>query len=448
MNRITLLTLVACIFPTAVFGNPFDDLKNKAESTVIDAVKNQLPTNQQQQPVPTSQPQPVPTNQPDSPVTKSKHKNQANKQGSTNPTEAQNELGGGWYSQSSGIGVEIRNGKGISTVSNRIGHKVGDTILEIASTSNHRYSGKILAEVKRNQLGWIDFKGSEYDGNLTLGLSDRSEYRFSKGNAPKLSEPYSSGVRYIVGDCAPNTWGIAVIDSAKVNFRKLPTGGSYKFEEAPNPLPKILAEAHEFMRSNCGENAVRVQYPIYFQSSQLPSLPFQISDFDKADGADAKVYISSGTASLSNRRAGDVIEEQRKATQKAEQKASADRASVAAAQKADFLKKNNAVELKEMGILWSNPFSLEGKTVAIPVNFYQMTSPTTGRFEVLVYSLRDSGGSVTVSDIPKGTFLRPVRAFLAAKVMGLKPAQGVENAEPQLKFVSVVICDGENSWCH
>ena len=72
-----------------------------------------------------------------------------------------------------------------------------------------------------------------------------------------------------------------------------------------------------------------------------------------------------------------------------------------------------------MGILRSNPFSLQGKTVAIPVDFYLMISPTVGRFEVLIYSLEDQGGQIVVSDIPKGTFLQPTRAFLAAKVVGL-----------------------------
>lgn len=98
-------------------------------------------------------------------------------------------------------------------------------------------------------------------------------------------------------------------------------------------------------------------------------------------------------------------------------------------------------------ILWSNPFSLEGKTIAIPVNFYQMTAPTVGRFELLTRGISERGGQVVVSDIPKGTFAEPTRAYLAAKVIGLTPAQGNQGGDPHLKFVGVVICSNKGGPC-
>ncbi|MFH1328273.1 MAG: hypothetical protein ABIH76_05460 [Candidatus Bathyarchaeota archaeon] len=105
----------------------------------------------------------------------------------------------------------------------------------------------------------------------------------------------------------------------------------------------------------------------------------------------------------------------------------------------EFVKKNRIQEWPSIKDLSANPFVYEGKTVAIVVNFEEMTSPTVGLFM--------SGSEIiVVSNIPKGFFRSKSKVLLVGRVLGKAvvklPLLG-EASLPHLKFVGAHFCKYE-----
>lgn len=426
--RIHFALLVGVLSATTALAGPLEDFRSLTNKALSGAVKKAVP------------------GLPADPAASQAHlPNSSSPSNATVNAIAPLSLDGSWYSAPSGIGLSISGGKGTATNADKMGHKPGDAILDIEPKGGNAYAGRMLMEIRRGQLEWTEVKSAIQGGKLGIGLKDGRQYVFERGTAPSIGDPSPSGLRYIVGSCAPGTFAVALFDPGKLDFKRLPAGGRYKFDEAPQPLGKIFAEAQGFVRNVCGENGSRTQFPVFFiKSGPLPPLPLEVRDFDAAD---AKVYIYYDTGTFSNRVAGQMLEEQQVAARKAARDASAARANAETARRTEFVAKHGAVELNRVGILWTNPFSLEGKTIAVPVEFHQMTSPTDGRFEVLVSNLSDHGGVVVVSDIPRGIFAEPVRGLLVARVVGLRPSRGLEGGEPLLKYVASYVCAEKTLSC-
>lgn len=343
---------------------------------------------------------------------------------------------GQWYSDEYGVGMEIRDGRGIATATDRMGHKPGDAILELQKPVANVYAARMLVDVRRPQLDWVEGKAAVYPDRLRIGLQNGYQMDFKRGVAPKLSDAYPSGLRYMA-ICRGGTFIVASYDKKQIDFRRLPTVATFKLGEAPGPLAQILPEVRSFVRAACGDGYDRAQYPVFFESRPLPALPLSVSSFDAAD---ASATLSGDNGTLYNKVAVDATAERQAAVQKSAQDAAMVRAKEREAKREEFFRKLGAKEMETVGILWSNPFALEGKIVGVSVIFRRMVSPTDGDFEILVHSMSDRGGSALVTDIPRGTFLQPVRALLAAKVVGMKPGKDGDVDRVQLKYVGSLVC--------
>lgn len=343
---------------------------------------------------------------------------------------------GQWYSDEYGIGIEIRDGRGIATATNQMGHKPGDVILELQKPAANVYAGRMLVDVRRPQLDWVEGKAALYPDRLRIGLQNGYQIDFKRGVAPKLSDAYPSGVRYIA-ICRGGTFIVAAYDKKQIDFRRLPTVAEFKLGEAPGPLAQILPEVRSFVRAACGDGYDRAQYPVFFESRPLPALPLSVRSFDAAD---ARAMLQGDRGTLYNKVAVDATAERQAAVQKSAEDAAIVRAKAREAKREEFFRKLGAKELETVGILGSNPFALEGKIVGVSVIFRRMLSPTDGDFEILVHSMSDQGGYALVTDIPRGTFLQPVRALLAAKVVGTKPGKDGDVDRVQLKYVGALVC--------
>lgn len=218
-------------------------------------------------------------------------------------------------------------------------------------------------------------------------------------------------------------------------------GGKFALNEAPEPLRRMLLEAHEFTRSACGANAVRGQYPVFFQSTSLPALPLAVADFNNAD---AKAYISADTATFSNRVAADVMEGKRVAQQRAQEGAVAARLEQSKRDRVAFAAKFNAVDMPRMEPLYTNPFALEGKVILVRGYFRSMESRTTALFSASAYGLSDYAGTILVTDVPVELVGEPVDTLLAVKVTG---QVNLENANagkaPTVKYLGHMKCSPE-----
>lgn len=254
-----------------------------------------------------------------------------------------------------------------------------------------------------------------------------------------------SGALFRIVACGGMYQGVAGIPPKSLDLRTSTPSNTYSDAEAIGGIFPFVREAIEFFHRACPQTpgyAVRPPALVWLSLGLTPAGDIDIGDttrFVRVNTMSSPWSVRNGPADFAKNE-----DEKRRRQEAAQEK----QAQVAAqreqdnAKRAAFLRRYGAVEIQKMGILRSNPFSLEGRTIAIPVNFYRMTSPTVGRFEVLTYSLEDQGGQVVVSDIPKGTFLQPTRAFLAAKVMGLS-----QGGEPHLKYVGAAICPSPNASC-
>ncbi len=98
--------------------------------------------------------------------------------------------------------------------------------------------------------------------------------------------------------------------------------------------------------------------------------------------------------------------------------------------------------VKENKGLVANPFAFEGDRLLLVADFLQMQSATTG-----IFFFVEDPGVVVVTDIPKGTFTRKGRMFLAAKVTGNVRFDGVveglmrvNGMVPNLKYLGAIVC--------
>lgn len=260
----------------------------------------------------------------------------------------------------------------------------------------------------------------------------------------------ASGTSFRIIDCKGGYQGVAGLPPKTFDLRKSTPSDTYPRAQVTGGIFPIIREAVEFFQSACKQTSDYVPNTIWLFDNVLPT-PETITTAKNDSMHYVWITHSNTSWSVKNGPADAAKKEQEQQRQAlAEQEKSKQVAALRsqeANRRAAFLAKYGAVEIPKMGILRSNPFSLEGKTIAIPVNFYQMTSPTVGRFEVLRYSMDDRGGQIIVSNVPKGTFSEPTRAFLAAKVLGLTPIQGGEGGDPHLAFVGVVTCPESNSSC-
>ena len=275
----------------------------------------------------------------------------------------------------------------------------------------------------------------------------------SSSSPPKATQEIrtTSGTAFRIVDCSGQYTGIAGVPPSSFDLRTSTPSNTYRRDEATGGIFPIIQEAIEFFKNGCPQHQGKYEPPIiWLFDKELPD-PRNIFAAIQASNHYVRIATSKMSWSVTNGPAdfAKKEDEQRKireAEQEQKKQAAAQRTQENLKRSA-FLNQYGAVEIPKMSILRSNPFSLEGKTIAIPVNFYQMTSPTVGIFEVLTYSMEDRGGQIVVSNIPKGTFLQPTQAFLAAKVVGLTPDQGNKGGAPHLTYVGAAICSNPNASC-
>lgn len=296
----------------------------------------------------------------------------------------------------------------------------------------------------------------------SVGAIQSDPTRVNTANTPNRARETrtDSGALLRLVDCGGMYQGVAVAPPASLDLKKTTPSKTYTPSEATGGVFPIVREAENFYYKMCPQQAgyaVRPPKTIWIFGNGLPELDGMQNAISASDRYiwvtsvslfDATTQKSAYGWSVRNgprdfvakedaQRHQNEIEQARRAQIAAKQEQSR-------AERTAFLTRHGAVELQKMSILRTNPFSLEGKIIAIPVQFQQMHSPTAGRFEVLTYSLNDNGGPVIVSDIPKGTFGEPIRAFLAAKVIGLTPLQFFGDV-PHLKYVGVILCPSQKS---
>lgn len=225
----------------------------------------------------------------------------------------------------------------------------------------------------------------------------------------------------------------------------------YTKSESVGGIFDVISEAIEFYFKLCNIKDRRIEPKVYLFAERLPAPPNNRGIYDFAGmpfvninrGGDGGWNIENGVADLAKKQEQKRREQevaQQKQAQAAAQQAQDD------AKRSGFLRQYSAVEIPNLAILESNPFSLEGKTIGLFVTFHQMTSATEGRFDA--YDLKSGiHQTVVLSEIPKGTFLEPTRAFIAAKVVGLTQIQGFPVKVPLLKFVGVAICANPKTSC-
>jgi hypothetical protein len=269
-----------------------------------------------------------------------------------------------------------------------------------------------------------------------------------------------SGALLRLVDCGGMYQGVAVAPPASLDLQKTTPSKTYSPSEATGGVFPIVREAENFYYKMCPQRqgyAVRPPKTIWIFADGLPK-PDGMQDAIKA--SDRYIWVTSVSFSGATTQesafgwsvrngprdfvAKEDAQRHQNETEQARRAQIAAKQEQSRAERTEFLTRHGAVELQKMSILQTNPFSLEGKIIAIPVQFRQMHSPTAGRFEVLTYTLNDNGGLIIVSDIPKGTFGEPTRAFLAAKVIGLTPLQGFGDV-PHLKYVGIILCSGQKS---
>lgn len=273
----------------------------------------------------------------------------------------------------------------------------------------------------------------------------RQAMRPSSANGGQETRTASGALLHIVA-CGGMYQGVAVAPPKSLDLKTSTPSNTYREADATGGIFPFVREAIEFFQSTCAQNPGREVRPpahVWLSHSQTPAGGIDYGNPDRfviVNMLSAPWSVRNGPADLANKE--EAQRRQQVAAQEKQAQISAQRAQEKV-QLAAFLRRHNAVEIPKMGILRSNPFSLEGKTIAIKVDFHRMTSPTVGSFEVLTHSLSDQGGQIIVSDIPRGTFLQPIRAFLAARVVGLN-REGV----PHLKYVGVAICSSPNAWCN
>ena len=267
----------------------------------------------------------------------------------------------------------------------------------------------------------------------------------------------ASGAILRIVDCSGQYQGVAGVPPKAIDLGRSTPSNTYSDAVATEGIFPLAREAIDFYWSVCKPQpgyAARPPNNIWFFADQLPPGDFHLALSDgwkhinvRVSGTNSNTppyswkptswSVRNGPADLAlkneaSRRQHEA--EQSKQAQVALQQEQSN------AKREAFLKQYGAIQIPKMGILRSNPFSLEGKIIAIPVKFRQMHNPTVGSFEVLT-SLNDIGGLIIVSDIPRGTFVEPIRAFLAAKVIGLTPVQGIGEV-PHLKYAGVIVCPG------
>jgi len=269
--------------------------------------------------------------------------------------------------------------------------------------------------------------------------------RSSSAKGGQETRTASGALLHIVA-CGGMYQGVAVAPPKSLDLKTSTPSNTYRDADATGGIFPFVREAIEFFQSTCPQNPGREVRPparVWLSHSQTPAGDIDIGNTDRfviVNTMSTPWSVRNGPADFANKE--EAQRRQQIAAQEKQAQISAQRAQEKA-QLAAFLRQHNAVEIPKMGILRSNPFSLEGKTIAIKVDFHQMTSPTVGSFEVLTHSLSDQGGQIVVSDIPRGAFLQPIRAFLAARVVGLN-REGI----PHLKYVGVAICSNANTWCN
>jgi len=350
-------------------------------------------------------------------------------------------LNGEWYSSGFGLGIKIQGGQGVATNADQVGHKVGDVVLKLTATGTNTFTGEIFMEAVRGKLDWLPAKAAIYGEELRVGVPDRRQAFFKRGSAPKQSEAYPSGARFMIGDCAPYTF-VVVTAAPGIDFMTLPQSGQFAFNDAPAPLNKVLAEAEEFAVKTCSANAVRTGYPLYFHLKPLPPLPLTIKDIDAT--AEAVARIKAGSASWSNKALFAANEAKKAATNAATANAAASAASARAEKskrdRAAFAAKFGAVELDKMAPLYANPFGLEGKAILVRGRFAEMEDRTTGVFSALAHGMSDTAGTIYVTDFPATAFDQ-ADSLIAVRVVGQtkdKDALGMKH--PMVKFLGKLNC--------
>lgn len=297
--------------------------------------------------------------------------------------------------------------------------------------------------------------GSAQSQSASPTASATTTQAAASGGAAKIGQETrtASGALFRVDDCGGMYQGVLGVPPKSLDLRTSTQSKNYSDAEATGGIFPIVREAIAFFLSVCKQRpGYRVDPPrhIFLFLDGLPP-PGGIGKAITEGTQLVKVTWAGGDSWFVLNGPADLIK--KVDAQKRNQEAAQQKQAQATAQRdqrdaklAAFLRQHGAVEIPLTGILQSNPFSLEGKTIAITVDFESMNSPTVGMFTVLAHSLRDWAGTAVVSDIPKGTFLQPTRAFLAAKVVGLIPVQGLGTA-PHLKYVGVVICSNPNTSC-
>lgn len=266
----------------------------------------------------------------------------------------------------------------------------------------------------------------------------------------------SDGAILRIVNCGGPYQGVAVFTPESFDLERSTPSNKYRDADATDGIFPLAREALDFYWSVCTPQpgyAIRPPDHIWFFADQFPPENFgvAVSNYTryikiKVRGDNIKLSwkttswdVTNGLADLATKSEANRRKQEAERAKQAQIAAQREQSN---ARREAFLNQYGAIQIPKMVVLRSNPFSLEGKIIAIPVTFLQMHDATVGSFEVLTYSLDDRGGLIIVSGIPRGTFIQPTRAFLAAKVIGLTPVQGFGSV-PHLRYAGVIICSNQ-----
>ena len=372
-------------------------------------------------------------------------------------------LDGDWYNNAYRYGFRIDNNIGIATATNSREIKPGDVILKIQRNSPTTFVGQQLGANGR----WREIKGTILpdgslrirDGSLTLSLvrvasqantagaskpgntqSPRPPLPRNEREFSAVSEPYPSGAKFVFGgNCHRGEQQAFGLLPKNANPIAWPVRQEFTSLETINgPSAQIARDYAAFLQSLCPDLKPQDYHPVLQLSDRLPTRfpatgqdypPIHVHiEFSRGSGAVTVISSIAGNAGA---------KKVQQAAQQAQQAASAE----VERKKDEFLKRYGAIQLEKVAPLFRNPFAFEGKTVLLTVRFGEMTSPTSGIFQVLS-ALMDDGGLALVTDIPKNAFIDENNALIAARVLGKTKLPGAMPMDAlNLKLIGFEKCE-------
>ena len=244
-----------------------------------------------------------------------------------------------------------------------------------------------------------------------------------------VSEPYPSGTKFAYwGQCTGQRQLLGLLPKSANPIVWPYWQESSSLETINGPGAPIARDYAAFMRTKCPNLDPKDYPPVILYADKLPaSLP--------STGEDYSRYVASIGYDRGLFQVHSII-----AVQAAAKKTEQDKQTAVAEterRKDEFLKRYGAVELKDVRVLYTNPFALEGKTIFLHGRFSQMSTATTAIFQIA------GGDSVLVSDIPRGEFIEPTVVIMAVQVLG-KTTAGAQGSVVQLKLIGMEKCAGNH----